>query len=137
MGINSPAAAMAIYDAHNAVSVARRFGDLIPEPCEVCWTEERVNAHHEDYSKPLAVRWLCPAHHRQRHSQLHREGLKFQRPNASAEYPAALSAVIIPGTNLIGLTSRHGYVTLVFGKILNSFCAPSWGVHREHRRRRP
>lgn len=24
-------------------------------------------AHHDDYSKPLEVRWLCPSHHKLHH----------------------------------------------------------------------
>lgn len=31
-------------------------------PCEVCGAAE-VEAHHDDYSKPLQVRWLCRQHH--------------------------------------------------------------------------
>lgn len=27
-------------------------------------------AHHEDYSKPIDVMWLCFRHHRERHGQL-------------------------------------------------------------------
>ena len=26
-----------------------------------------IDAHHEDYGRPLAVRWLCPAHHAEIH----------------------------------------------------------------------
>jgi transketolase len=39
---------------------------LKKKPCEVCGAE-RVHAHHDDYSKPLEVRWLCPAHHMEHH----------------------------------------------------------------------
>ena len=38
---------------------------LVKRPCEMCGAD--AQAHHEDYSKPLEVRWLCPVHHRQRH----------------------------------------------------------------------
>jgi len=34
--------------------------------CEICHSEESV-AHHDDYMKPLEVRWLCRSHHRQIH----------------------------------------------------------------------
>ena len=38
-------------------------GVLVREPCEVCGTTHDVNAHHDDYAKPLEVRWLCRPHH--------------------------------------------------------------------------
>ena len=47
---------------HNAV----KRGKLTRKPCEVCG-DSRTDAHHDDYSKPLAVRWLCRMHHRQHH----------------------------------------------------------------------
>ena len=43
-------------------------GVLVKLPCEVCGAG--AQAHHEDYLKPLDVRWLCPVHHRQRHMEL-------------------------------------------------------------------
>ena len=42
-------------------------GHLIRQPCEVCHTEINVEAHHDDYSKPLDVRWLCKKHHAEHH----------------------------------------------------------------------
>jgi hypothetical protein len=39
------------------------------QSCSVCG-KERAQAHHEDYSKPLDVIWLCPLHHSQRHKEL-------------------------------------------------------------------
>lgn len=42
-------------------------GLLIKMPCEVCNTEEDVQAHHDDYNKPFDVRWLCRTHHREHH----------------------------------------------------------------------
>lgn len=35
-------------------------------PCEVCGNE-KAHAHHDDYSKPLEVRFLCPLHHTKHH----------------------------------------------------------------------
>ena len=42
-------------------------GKMIKQPCEICGAP--AIAHHDDYSKPLDVRWFCQAHH----LQLHRE----------------------------------------------------------------
>ena len=53
-----------------AVQTAKRKGILIPQPCEVCGTTNRIQAHHENYSKPLEVRWLCSLHHRRRHKEI-------------------------------------------------------------------
>jgi len=52
--------------AHWTVHNAIRDGRLMKEPCEVCGVE-KTDAHHDDYSKPLEVRWLCRKHHGERH----------------------------------------------------------------------
>jgi len=54
------------YLAHKRVENAIKTGKLQRRPCEVCGAE-RAHAHHDDYSKPLDVNWLCAAHHRERH----------------------------------------------------------------------
>jgi transposase-like protein len=55
--------------ANGLVGAAVRRGELIRQPCEVCG-DKKSDAHHEDYSKPLDVRWLCRKHHRQRHKEI-------------------------------------------------------------------
>jgi len=45
------------------VSNAVRDGRLKKQPCEVCGAL-KVEAHHDDYTKPLEVRWLCNPHHK-------------------------------------------------------------------------
>lgn len=52
--------------ARTTVNNAVRDGRLAPGPCEVCGVA-RAEAHHDDYSRPLEVRWLCRAHHRAHH----------------------------------------------------------------------
>lgn len=47
------------------VQSAIYHGTLIRQPCELCG--KQAEAHHDDYSKPLEVRWLCRSHHRQHH----------------------------------------------------------------------
>lgn len=59
--------------AQNMVGNAVRDKKLFKEPCEVCGCDN-VHAHHDDYAKPLNVRWLCPAHHQQWHAK-HGEAL--------------------------------------------------------------
>lgn len=53
------------------LAVAR--GLLTPTPCQHCGAS-KVEGHHEDYSKPLMVVWLCrPCH--ARHHQTQRAAL--------------------------------------------------------------
>ncbi len=51
--------------------VARNIkkGNLFRMPCDVCGSTEHIHAHHDDYDKPLNVRWLCAAHHHQWHAK--------------------------------------------------------------------
>lgn len=56
------------YKAHNIVNNAVRAKKLFPMPCEVCG-HSKTHAHHDDYEKPLNIRWLCPAHHKQWHDE--------------------------------------------------------------------
>lgn len=45
-------------------------GHLERKPCEVgVGCGGRIEAHHDDYSRPLDVRWLCQRHH----AELHRK----------------------------------------------------------------
>lgn len=56
------------YRAHYAVGNAVRDGRLEKKPCEVCGATY-VHGHHDDYTKPLEVRWLCPIHHKEHHDK--------------------------------------------------------------------
>ena len=49
-------------DAICRVNNAIRDGRLEKYPCEICG-DDKVHGHHDDYAKPLDVRWLCPTHH--------------------------------------------------------------------------
>lgn len=48
------------------VKWAVKSGKLKRKPCEVCG-KKRTEGHHDDYSKPLVVVWLCRKHHVERH----------------------------------------------------------------------
>ena len=56
------------YHARNLVASAVKCGRLAKKPCESCGAVE-AEAHHEDYSKPLDVTWLCFRCHRAAHGQ--------------------------------------------------------------------
>ena len=54
--------------AHSAVRRAIARGDLVrPDCCQDCGASGKIHGHHEDYSKPLDVEWLCPPCHHKRH----------------------------------------------------------------------
>ena len=57
------------YVANGIVARAIRGGYLIPQPCAEC-SAEKAQAHHEDYSEPLVVEWLCRKHHLKRHGKV-------------------------------------------------------------------
>lgn len=38
----------------------------IMQPCEICGNSV-TERHHDDYSKPFQIRWLCKQHHNQHH----------------------------------------------------------------------
>ena len=57
-----------------AVYHAVKTGKLKRQPCELCGAARSV-AHHESYDQPLAVRWLCQLHHKERHKEMKLEGI--------------------------------------------------------------
>jgi len=59
---NNPIKMKASTKSWNAI----KGGHLIRLPCEICGNIV-VHGHHDDYSKPLDVRWLCPPHHKEWH----------------------------------------------------------------------
>lgn len=65
--------------AHIATGNAIATGRLIKAPCEVCGSSE-VDAHHDDYSRPMEVRWLCKPHHAEHHKRLRDNARPDNRP---------------------------------------------------------
>ena len=63
--------------AHDAVVIALRSGRLERKDCEACEAPAAkgrggrclVQAHHEDYSRPLDVTWLCVRCHARLHAE--------------------------------------------------------------------
>jgi ribosomal protein S27AE len=55
------------------VGNAIRDGKLKVQPCERCGYGVGVCGHHEDYSRPLEVVWLCGLCHGRRHREINEE----------------------------------------------------------------
>lgn len=53
---------------YNRVSKAFLSGNLCKKPCEICNNPE-TEAHHNDYSKPFDINWLCREHHLEIHGK--------------------------------------------------------------------
>ena len=64
--------------AHKSVANAVKVGKLTRLPCEVCGTDENIQAHHCDYSKRFEVLWLCQKHHKAWHQE-HGAGLNGEQ----------------------------------------------------------
>jgi hypothetical protein len=55
---------------HSLVKKALKSGELVrPLTCEACGKIRRTWAHHDDYLKPLQVRWLCKPCHAKWHAE--------------------------------------------------------------------
>lgn len=59
----------------NAMHRAIKSGVLIrPNSCSKCGTDRwPIHAHHDDYSRPLHVRWLCAPCHVSLHTEARKE----------------------------------------------------------------
>jgi len=49
--------------ARSYAHVYVKRGKIERKPCKICGTNERLEMHHEDHSKPTEVIWLCRKHH--------------------------------------------------------------------------
>lgn len=71
-------------DAQKVLQLAVKRGDIKRLPCEVCGAVKGL-AHHDDYSEPLIVRFLCQRHHSQWHA------VNGESPNGKTALLAAIT----------------------------------------------
>ena len=56
------------YASHVITGNAIRDGKLVrPDKCSTCDSTEKIEGHHDDYTKPFDVCWLCEACHKEWH----------------------------------------------------------------------
>lgn len=70
--------------ARVAVKNALARADLVRRPCEKCG-DPKSEGHHDDYAKPLEVRWLCRTHHDEHHAP-ERRAKRLERIRRIAEH---------------------------------------------------
>jgi ribosomal protein S27AE len=59
------------HSANQRIKRAIKVGKLNrASVCEICGSSRFLLAHHNDYNKPLEVRWLCHRCHAQLHFEL-------------------------------------------------------------------
>lgn len=56
--------------AYALCEYAIRSGKLKQMPCQRCRSKKHIDAHHEDYTKPMEVTWLCRDCHGLRHREI-------------------------------------------------------------------
>lgn len=64
--------------AHRTLNNAIAAGKISRQPCARCGIELGVEGHHEDYTKPFEVIWLCKKHHGERHREINEEKRKCE-----------------------------------------------------------
>jgi hypothetical protein len=99
--------------AYNLIGNARTHGRIQNEPCCVCGSK-KAHAHHEDYANPFRVTFLCPLHHKQRHTQL-RGGPKPKCMIVSFSVPEKMAGDIESRLAKTGMT-RSEYVRSLLRK---------------------
>ena len=95
-------------DRHRAkarVQYALKTGKLTRLPCQVCGVT-KTQAHHDDYTRPLDVIWLCRECHAERHRLLAR-GL-IQRHAATETQPVPLATIMRRARQRVRSAVRNG-----------------------------
>jgi hypothetical protein len=59
------------------VGRAIKTNKIQKKPCLVCGNS-KSQAHHDDYNKPLEIKWFCPIHHREYEEKNHLRKKKYE-----------------------------------------------------------
>jgi hypothetical protein len=82
MPTTDPVKLAAYWKVQNAIKTGR----LARQPCKECGAK-KSQAHHEDYSKPLDVEWLCVAcHNRKKHPVTEERRRKISLAKRASSY---------------------------------------------------
>ena len=72
------------YKAHRDLGNALKYGNIEkPSNCENCKTECSPHGHHDDYAKPLDVRWLCTKCHTDFHNHVREKERELEKQGLS------------------------------------------------------
>jgi DNA-binding XRE family transcriptional regulator len=118
----SPATKSEKMSARRKASLALARGLIERRACETC-SNSKAEMHHDDYSKPLAVRWLCKPCHAAHHARV-RSGPELPAPTAvevptSGENP--ISYLRARGFALRQLARSWGYANYSSVEALENF----------------
>lgn len=111
-------------DAHQKLQAAIDNGELVrPKKCSKCKQAKKVYGHHEDYSEPLKVVWLCATCHNLAHF------LKERHPSANFPHRSTFGKELRKhrlevGMSLNELASRTNYGVGNWSKVENGLISP-------------
>lgn len=123
---------------------AMRAGRLLkPTTCSNCGGDDYIEGHHEDYSSPLDITWLCFRCHRRRHEEL--DGAHTRKWRILTEYARARlgqecnqRGLQAPLAAKLGISSahmtnivRHGSARRTIGERMLGALAAHWGISAE------
>lgn len=105
--------------ANRMATRAIERGELIrPDRCEECDKKPyfaKIHAHHDDYTKPLDIRWLCGSCHKQYHLMLDDKPTKPVVVMPDKEYKSRKREVVLLSHRCHELTSSPSYWDMPIG----------------------
>jgi DNA-binding CsgD family transcriptional regulator len=79
--------------ARSATQAALIRGDMVrPDACSACGAAGEIEAHHDDYTKPTDIEWLCRACHAKADSARRRAAAKRRVPDGISAMSVAEAA---------------------------------------------